>query len=46
MTSDQIKFDSEALYQTECIVYVFRSLFLLKSNKMNKQEKCRIVSFG
>jgi hypothetical protein len=39
MTSDEIKFDSEALYQTDCIVCVFSSFFLLKANKTNKQEK-------
>jgi len=27
MTSDEIKFDSEALYQTDCIIYAFGSFF-------------------
>jgi len=34
MTSDEIKFDSEALYQTDCVIYVFGSfIFYLKQTK-------------
>jgi len=42
MTSDEIKFDSEVLYQTDCIIYVLVLFFLLNANKMNKQEICRV----
>jgi len=46
MTSDEIKFDSEALYQTDCIIYEFGSFFFnLKQIKWTNKRNVAYIIF-